>query len=389
MLRRIATAAVGLPLLFAALWWGGPLGIVLLTLTAALLALREFYQMPPQETPAATPESAADSPLTLNLLQGGPESAADNPPAPEPVTPEHPESAADSPPAPEPATPEHPASAADSPPAPEPVTPEHPASAADSPLTPEPAPQNPLILNSLKDGQPSPLPLGMFWVAALVLGGWIANSASQFWTISLLLTAAGAFLAILWLLAFYRGRRIAETAAWLIGGPLYIGALLAHIPLLAQLGTTGELTGYGYELGRSWLIFALLTTFAADSGAYFVGRLIGRHRMAPNLSPGKTWEGAAGGLAAALIAALLMPLLPDEYLNLQLDWWQPALIGIAVGIAAPAGDLLESALKRRAGVKDAGRLFPGHGGMLDRLDSLLLTLPLTYYLAVLAFRYGG
>ena len=158
---------------------------------------------------------------------------------------------------------------------------------------------------------------------------------------------------------------------------------------MAQLGTTGELAGYGYELGRSWLLFALLTTFAADSGAYFVGRLIGRHKMAPNLSPGKTWEGAAGGLAAAITAALLMPLLPNEYLNLQLTWWQPALIGAAVGIAAPAGDLLESALKRRAGVKDAGHLFPGHGGMLDRLDSLLLTLPLIYYLALLAFRYGG
>ena len=343
MLRRISTAAVGLPLLFAALWWGGPLGIVLLTLAAALLALRELYQMPPQEPPAA------DSPLTLNLLKGQP-----NP------LPGGPESTADSPPAPEP------------PP--------------QNPPAPETPPQNPLILNSLKDGQPLPLPLGMFWTTALILGGWVANSASQFWTISLLLSAAGAFLASLWLLAFYRGRRIAETAAWLIGGPLYIGVLLAHIPLLAQLGTTGDLAGYGYELGRSWLIFALLTTFAADSGAYFVGRLLGRHKMAPNLSPGKTWEGAAGGLAAAAAAALLMTLLPDEYLNLQLDWWPPALIGIAVGIAAPAGDLLESALKRRAGVKDAGRLFPGHGGMLDRLDSLLLTLPLTYYLALLAFR---
>ena len=341
MLRRIATAAVGLPLLFAALWWGGPLWIVLLTLAAALLALREFYGMFPQETPAANPESAAANPPAPNPLPGGTESAAANPPAPNPL-----------------------------------------------PAQPESAAANPLTLNPLP-GQPLPMPLGMFWVAALILGGWVSNETQQFWTLSLLISAAGAFIAILWLLAFYRGRRVAETAAWLSGGPLYIGLLLAHIPLLAQLGTTGELAGYGYELGRSWLLFALLTTFAADSGAYFVGRLLGRHKMAPHLSPGKTWEGAAGGLAAALTAALLMSLLPNEYLNLQLTWWQPALIGATIGSAAPTGDLLESALKRRAGVKDAGRLFPGHGGMLDRLDSLLLTLPLTYYLALLAFRYGG
>ena len=301
MLRRILTAAVGLPILFAALWWGGILGIVLLTLLAALLGLREFYRMFPRESPEPAAESVA-----------------------------------------------------------------------------EPIP-------------PLPLALGMLWVAALVLGGWVADGTRQFWTLSLLILAGGAFLSLLWLLACYRGRRLAATAAWLLGGPVYVGFLLAHISLLAQIGDTGDLAGYGYgyELGRRWLIFALLTTFATDSGAYFVGRLTGRHKMAPTLSPGKTWEGAAGGLAAAIIAALLLSLLPPQYLHLGLDWWLPALIGMAVGIAAQGGDLLESALKRFAGVKDAGALFPGHGGMLDRLDSLLLTIPLVYYLTLLAFRYGG
>lgn len=299
MLRRILTAAIGLPILFAALGWGGLLGIVLLTLLAALLGLREFYRMFPRESPERDRESAA-----------------------EPI-------------------------------------------------------------------QPLPLALGMLWVAALVLGGWGADGTRQFWTLSLLILAGGAFLALLWLLACYHGRRGWAAAAWLLGGPVYVGFLLAHIPLLAQIGDTGDLAGYGYELGRSWLIFALLTTFATDSGAYFVGRLTGRHKMAPNLSPGKTWEGAAGGFAAALSVALLLSLLPPQYLNLGLAWWQPALIGIAVGIAAQGGDLLESGLKRFAGVKDAGALFPGHGGMLDRLDSLLLTIPLVYYLTLLAFRYGG
>ena len=301
MLRRILTAAVGLPILFAALWWGGILWIVLLTLVAALLGLREFYRMFPRESPETDPESVT-----------------------------------------------------------------------------EPIP-------------PLPLALGMLWVAAMVLVGWVADGTRQFWTLSLLILAGGAFPSLLWLLAYYHGRRVAATAAWLLGGPVYVGFLLAHIPLLAQIGDTGDLAGYGYgyELGSRWLIFALLTTFATDSGAYFVGRLAGRHKMAPTLSPGKTWEGAAGGLAAALIAALLLSLLPPQYLNLGLAWWQPALIGLAVGIAAQGGDLLESGLKRFAGVKDAGALFPGHGGMLDRLDSLLLTIPLVYYLTLLTFRYAG
>ena len=338
MLRRILTAAVGLPILFAALWWGGILGIVLLTLLAALLGLREFYRMFPRESPPPAADSIAEqNPLDTNPLPGQPQPAA-----------------------------------------------------AQSATDQNPLPRN-LLPGQSPPGQALPLALGMLWVAALVLGGWVADGTRQFWTLSLLILAGGAFLALLWLLAGYHGRRVAATAAWLLGGPVYVGFLLAHIPLLAQIGDTGDLAGYGYgyELGRSWLIFALLTTFATDSGAYFVGRLTGRHKMAPNLSPGKTWEGAVGGLAAALLAALLLSLLPPQYLNLGLDWWLPALIGMAVGIAAQGGDLLESALKRFAGVKDAGALFPGHGGMLDRLDSLLLTLPLVYYLTLLAFRYGG
>ena len=357
MLRRILTAAVGLPILFAALWWGGILGIVLLTLLAALLGLREFYRMFPRESPPPTPESAAaeQNPLDTNPLPGQPEpaAAAQNPLDTNPL-------------------------------------PGQPTPPAQSATDHNPLPRN-LLPGQSPPGQSLPLALGMLWVAALVLGGWVADGTRQFWTLSLIILAGGAFLALLWLLACYHGRRVAATAAWLLGGPVYVGFLLAHIPLLAQIGDTGDLAGYGYsyELGRSWLIFALLTTFATDSGAYFVGRLTGRHKMAPQLSPGKTWEGAAGGLAAAIAAALLLSLLPPQYLNLGLDWWQPALIGLPVGIAAQGGDLLESGLKRLAGVKDAGALFPGHGGMLDRLDSLLLTIPLVYYLTLLAFRYGG
>lgn len=314
LLPRLLTALVALPLLFAALWWGGLPAIALLTLIAALLALREFYRMLP-------PLPAAAAPSSIDETETSPP-----PPA-------------------------------------------------------SPTPASPVDGNN--PPQPLPLLLGIPWTAAFVLSAWAAANLRDFAIAALIILTAGAFLSLLWLIAFYRGRRWLLTAAWLIGGPLYIGFLLSHALLLADLGFGGN-NSYGYELGRNWFLLALLTTFAADTGAYAVGRLLGRHKMAPTLSPGKTWEGAAGGLIAAIIAALLLDQLLQCCSGLGLtQWWPPALIGAALGIAAPAGDLLESKLKRLAQVKDAGRLFPGHGGMLDRLDSLLLTLPAAYYLALL------
>ena len=155
------------------------------------------------------------------------------------------------------------------------------------------------------------------------------------------------------------------AAAWWLLAVLYVGVLGGHWPLLRDL-----------DDGERWLIIAFAVTFATDTGAYAAGRLLGRHRMAPALSPGKTWEGTAGGLllgAAAAVGAVAL-LNPREASV-------AAAIAIAAGlpVAAVAGDLLESAIKRRAGVKDTSHLLPGHGGLLDRMDSLLLTGPLLYW----------
>ena len=223
-----------------------------------------------------------------------------------------------------------------------------------------------------------PLALGALWVIALVLGGQAATGPGHFWVISLVIFAAGAFISLLWLIAFYRGRKLRLTAAYLIGGPVYLGFLLAHALTLAEVGDIGPV----YELGRNWLLFALLVTFATDTGAYLTGRAIGKHKMAPTVSPNKTWEGAVGGFIGAVIAALAL----DQFLNLGLARWQPPLIGATVGIVAQAGDLFESRLKRISQVKDTGSSIPGHGGILDRLDSLLITIPAVYYLAVLTLR---
>ena len=182
---------------------------------------------------------------------------------------------------------------------------------------------------------------------------------------------------------------------FMILSPVYIGFLLGHGLAMR------DLSGGDGESGRAWLLFTLIVVFACDTGAFAVGRLVGRHRMAPRLSPNKTWEGAAGGLAASVGAALLVGLAfdlalpvwhraligsvsipgPAFYLSpVVMPVWQQALIGAVASVAAQIGDLFESALKRAANVKDSGSIMPGHGGILDRMDSILFALPAVFYM---------
>ena len=152
-------------------------------------------------------------------------------------------------------------------------------------------------------------------------------------------------------------------------GPLYIGLCLGHL-LLTRAMPEGE-----------FLIFALfLITWAADTGAYYVGTSLGRHKLASTISPNKTVEGVAGGLMAAMLTTFLAQ-----------AWFLPSLtiqdcvaVACLLTVAGLLGDLTESAMKRDAGVKDSGSIIPGHGGMLDRLDSLLFTAPAFYYYVSLA-----
>ncbi len=162
-----------------------------------------------------------------------------------------------------------------------------------------------------------------------------------------------------------RTSRAPPPAAWWALAVLYVGVLGPHWLLLRAV-----------EDGRSWLAVGLATTFATDTGAYAAGRLAGRHLLAPKLSPGKTWEGGAGGLVAGAAAALASL----AVLDIEGGASTAAVVAASLPAAAIGGDLLESALKRRAGVKDMSRLLPGHGGLLDRMDSLLLTGPLLYWL---------
>lgn len=130
--------------------------------------------------------------------------------------------------------------------------------------------------------------------------------------------------------------------------------------------------------GRAWTILALFTTFAADSGAFFIGSAWGKRALAPKISPHKTWEGALGGLVCAVGSGLI---LSNILLGLTEGMLWSIMPGLLIGIFSPLGDLAVSLFKRRAGVKDSGNLLPGHGGILDRIDSLLVSGIVIYYYA--------
>jgi phosphatidate cytidylyltransferase len=132
------------------------------------------------------------------------------------------------------------------------------------------------------------------------------------------------------------------------------------------------------EAGRADLLFLVLVVWASDIGAYLVGRWIGGPRLAPRISPGKTWSGAAGGLVGGCLCGLVVA----QFVAAPFAAWYVVVVSGVLGVVAQAGDLLESLIKRRFGVKDSGRTIPGHGGLLDRLDGLLTAGPVAALLAL-------
>ncbi len=147
-------------------------------------------------------------------------------------------------------------------------------------------------------------------------------------------------------------------------GAFLIAWPLAHFVLLRDLSQ-----------GRDWVFYTLVTVFAADAGAYFIGKAVGQRKLAPRISPNKTMEGAGGGVAAAVILGTLA----HYVMELPGALAPISALSAIVALVSMAGDLAESYLKRRVGAKESGRLLPGHGGVLDRLDSVVFTIPLVYY----------
>jgi phosphatidate cytidylyltransferase len=164
---------------------------------------------------------------------------------------------------------------------------------------------------------------------------------------------------------------------------IYTGWLLGFFILLRGFPADAirpGLEGAG-DIGRSFVFLVLVLAWSNDSGAYFVGSAIGRHRLMARVSPSKTVEGALGGIAVCIVAALISRATYASFLGLG----EAVFAGVLVGAACIVGDLVESMLKRSTGVKDSSNLIPGHGGLLDRFDSLLFAAPVFYLFARLAF----
>jgi phosphatidate cytidylyltransferase len=212
-------------------------------------------------------------------------------------------------------------------------------------------------------------------VSALCCIGFIVNAhyaeyyggEGAYGTVSSGIVAASVVLPLLCFLLQRNPTREAYVGwAWCVAGIFYVGWLLSFWVLVMNSDLW---------VGRDWVLLALFATFGVDTTAYFVGRAFGRHKMAPSISPGKTWEGAIGGVLGAVAVVVIM----SQVVDLGIGYPKVVFIALMVAVFAQVGDLAESRLKRSVGVKEAGRLIPGHGGLLDRLDSIVFTGVVVYY----------
>ena len=215
--------------------------------------------------------------------------------------------------------------------------------------------------------------LGLLWSLALVL-----SPLYQDINILPIVISAAILVSLIWLLLRPSREKAFHDWAWMIVGALYVGWMLSY-----------WLNLRGLEDGRNWVYLAMLTTFANDTGAFFIGRARGKHKLAPTVSPSKTWEGSIGGLlcsiAAAVVIAAILNQLSQQFEQIPpftFRYWQIILLGFLISLFAQLGDLVESLLKRNMGVKESGNLLPGHGGILDRFDSLIFVGTVVYYYVI-------
>jgi phosphatidate cytidylyltransferase len=198
-----------------------------------------------------------------------------------------------------------------------------------------------------------------------------------FYRPELLAQLLGAIALALLIVSAFRSpiKRVLPDAAFSIFGVLYIGLTLATLPLISA-----------QENGASLLLFLFFVVWAGDIAALYVGRSFGKKKLAPALSPGKTWEGSIASAVGSLVIALFLILFAQALArrNVEALFYPGSIVrwlflALLLNVAAQVGDLVESAIKRGAGVKDSGALLPGHGGILDRIDALLLAAPVLWY----------
>lgn len=208
--------------------------------------------------------------------------------------------------------------------------------------------------------------LGYFCALAISAYAWRQGVA-----VPLILTGS---LLVIMIREVFRGEisRSLGHMAVTVFGIMYIGWLGSHLVMLRQLPAA---VGVEDSIGARLVFFAAVLTWATDTAAYLCGVALGRHKLIPRISPNKTVEGAVGGLIGAALAGWLSAKSFTPFLTPLAG----ALLGVAVGVVGQLGDLVESLIKRDVGIKDSAELIPGHGGVLDRFDSLLFTVPVLYY----------
>lgn len=219
-----------------------------------------------------------------------------------------------------------------------------------------------------RGGRPAVV-LAVLWALALVGGGHLVATGSSAITVVAAVGGVWAITGAAWALARWRSAITASDWAVTAAAALLTGGPLSYGPLIRDLSD-----------GRDWVFVVLLVTFGADTGALVVGKSVGRRLLAPTVSPGKTWEGAVGGIAVAASVCVALTYAFD----LDVSPAIAVVLGVVMAVAGLLGDLAESRLKRAAGVKDSGWLLPGHGGVLDRIDSIVLNLVLVYYFVIWA-----
>ena len=222
----------------------------------------------------------------------------------------------------------------------------------------------------LRKGMRSEIGLIVAGTAASVVGGYLAALVDMRVTPTafVIICLGATTIAVL-------ASRLSRGAEGFIGDVAASALVIAYIPLLGMFVPLLM----GAEDGQLRILTVIICVVASDTGAYAVGSLLGRHKLAPHISPGKTWEGLAGGVAVTTVVAVLSAV----YL-LDAPWWVGILLGILVSLAATVGDLVESLLKRDAGLKDMSNFLPGHGGVMDRLDSMLVAFPMGWLVLHLA-----
>jgi phosphatidate cytidylyltransferase len=217
-----------------------------------------------------------------------------------------------------------------------------------------------------------------------LVGGALSDMLRATDPLGLPAVALAAAVLVLGVVGFTRAEPRDGFVTWAVTsfGVAYVGLLAPFIVVVAHLAPPGgsattPIGAVNLNAGTAWMLLLLLVVWGYDSGAYLTGRWLGRRRLIGHISPSKTVEGLVGGLLAATLAAGVGAWL------IGLDAWQPLVIGPIIGLAAQAGDLAESMVKRAAGRKESGFLVPGHGGVLDRIDSFLFAAPVLVGYALL------